>query len=105
MGSAKRSHDLGLQLGRIDGLQAKLGNAPLPLRRTYARLRALSAEEGSNPFSVPGAALISPDTPGAGGEECLAYVLQRLGRNKDDQLSVHERTLHASRDGLLVYSA
>src|SRR5262245_61162608 len=87
MGAAQRSENLVLTVGGEDGLEPQLEDALLAARFADRWVGPLPAQERPCPDGVPGAALVLADPAGAGVEQGVAYGLQRLARDEDDELA------------------
>src|SRR5215218_6692492 len=83
------AYDLVLPLRRVDGLETDFGHALFLPLFTDRRSRSLAAEERPGSVRVPGAALVRADPACAGGEHRVPHRIERVGRNEDDELSVH----------------
>jgi len=90
MRAAEGSNDVVVSVLREDGFEAQLRHTLLAPALADRRVGALAGEEGPRSFRVPRAALVGSDPPGADCEERVTDRIERLGRDEDDELSVHD---------------
>src|SRR5215211_6748259 len=95
MRGAKRADDLRLAVGPVNRLEAELGHALLPPPLSDRRIRRLAAEKRPRARGIPRAALVVADPPCTGREDCVADCVERVLRDKDDELPPTGR--HVSR--------
>jgi hypothetical protein len=84
---AERGHDLVLAVGGIDGLEPELGDPLLSPPLSDRRRRSGSSQERAGSLGVPRAAFVRADASRPGGEEGLAYAVERFPGNEDDELA------------------
>src|SRR5260221_1666840 len=89
MGLAERRDDGGLPFRRKHRLERELGDALLAARLPDRGRRAFAAEERARALGVPGAALVTTDTPCAGFEQRSAHGIECLAGYENDELAVH----------------